>query len=123
MDDWAGGCIVKLNNGGLILCAVYLGYFILLSVFALVTGDPHGLFGQLSIAPFVIVGVLLVSVGLGDLFTRFLDILHGAVAIPISFIIVYLTGWAMSAFYRKLRSVKPDPSTPLVDPPSWSDRP
>ena len=115
---------MKLNKTGLKFCAVYLCYFVLLSIPELVTGDPkEGLLGQLSIAPFIIFGLLLVSVGLGDLLMRFLDIVHGAVAIPISFVIVYLTGWAISAFSRKMKSVKPDPSMPVVDPPGWSDRP
>jgi len=96
---------VKLNKTGLKFCAVYLCYFVLLSIPELVTGDPkEGLLGQLSIAPFIIFGLLLVSVGLGD-------------------VIVYLTGWAISAFSRKMKSVKPDPSMPVVDPPGWSDRP
>src|SRR5437868_6009200 len=96
-----------------------------MSIPEFVASDPKAgsLFGVLSIAPFIIVGMLLAALGLGDLVTRFLDLLpNGLLAVPISFAIVYLTGWAVSAFARKMKSVKPDPSIPVVDPTNWSER-
>lgn len=119
---------MKLNKGGLKLTAVYLCWFAVTSAVALWAPDPKGgwFFGQLSILPFGIVVMLLVLLGFGDLIASVFDndswINTGLLSIPISIIVVYLFGWAVSAFAKKMKSVKPDPSMPVIDPPGWSDR-
>jgi hypothetical protein len=123
----AGGRIVKLNKGGLKLCAVYLCYFALMTVLELMArGKGTFFFGSLSILPFGIVLMLLEFVGLGDVTMRFFeshDLLNtGLFTVPVSFLLVYLTGWAVNAFARAAKAVRPGPSMPVVDPPGWSDR-
>jgi hypothetical protein len=115
---------VKLNKGGLKLCAVYLCYFVLMVIVAETAPEPRGA-AFLAILPFGIVIMLLASVGLHDLIGRVLENALPYVAllsVLVSFIIVYLTGWAGSTFLRAAKAVKSDPSMPVVDPPGWSDR-
>lgn len=70
--------------------------------------------------------MLLASLGLETFLTQLFmhsPLLNsGLFTVPVSFLVVYLTGWAVTAFTRKMKSVKSDPSMPVVDPPGWSDR-
>ena len=126
MHGYRGGDrIVKLNKGGLKLAAVYLCYFLLMCILQFALGGPNseGFLFFLALLPFAIVARLLEAVGLGNLAVVLLvRSPYGLLIIPISFIIVYLIGWGASAFAKRMKSVKPDPSMPVVDPPNWSDR-
>lgn len=119
---------MKLNKGGLKLCAVYFCYFVLMSIPELITSNPKGavFFGLLSVAPCVLVFMLLASLGLGDVLMYVIPyeswLNSGLFTVPVSFVVVYLIGWAMSALARAAKALKPDTSMPVVDPPGWSDR-
>jgi predicted tellurium resistance membrane protein TerC len=116
---------MRLNRGGLISMAVYFVYLIPLLALVAIAKDPKGgwFIAQLAILPAVL---LLGLTGLIILMMKYVPVdswLNSAYTlIPLSFLIMYLIGWSLSAFARKMKSVKPDPSMPVVDPPGWSDR-
>jgi hypothetical protein len=108
---------VKLNRGGLKLCGIYIGYFVLLSGLAISSTDPKGgfLLGQLSIVP---AGLFLTWSGL----LRFIPpnswLNSVFLTLPLSLVITYLIGWAISGIVNFK-----DPSAPVVeDPPDWHKR-
>ena len=116
---------MRLNRGGLIAVAIYSVYFAAMIALLLTTDDPKGKWFvvQLAILP---AGLFVGLTGLIVLMMKYVPVdswLNSAYTfMALSFVIMYLIGWSLSAFARKMRSVKPDPSMPVVDPPGWSDR-
>jgi hypothetical protein len=117
---------VKLNKGGLILVAVYICFFVVLSAIALMARDPKGawFFGQLSVLPAL---AFLGWTGLLDLMAPYVRdnswINSGLFSVPLSLVIVYLVGWAANAFRKLVAVYGKDPSAPIPEePPDWHKR-
>ena len=95
---------MKLNRGGLKLCAAYIVFVILMTALAYFTPDPKTRFFLSSLASFP-AGMTFAILKLYPLlyqhpWTRF-------VGIPVSVLITYLIGWLVSAI-RSHRKVKQD---------------
>jgi hypothetical protein len=92
---------MKLNRGGLKLCAVYVVFVILLLTLAYFTSDPKGRFVFASLAWFP-AGIIFAVLKLYPLmyqypWTRFLGP-------PVSLLIMYLIGWLVSAIISGITS-------------------
>ena len=91
---------MKLNRGGLKLCAAYAVFVILMLAWAYFAPDPKGRFFLVSLAWFpagITFGVLnLYPLMYQHPWTRFLGP-------PVSLLIMYLIGWVVSAIISAIR--------------------
>ncbi len=92
---------MRLNRGGLIVCAIYLIWFAILTWLSWEAKDPKGAYflGQLSILP---AQVFLWTSGVGQVLEAHVasesQINGPLLTVPLSFAVLYLFGWGMSAF-------------------------
>jgi hypothetical protein len=95
--------IVRVNRGGLISCAVYLIWLAILTWLSLEAKDQKGAYflGQLSILP---AQVFLWTSGVGQILEAHVastSRINGPLlTVPLSFVVVYLLDWGMSAFAK-----------------------
>jgi hypothetical protein len=100
---------MKLNSGGLKLCAIYIAYAALLITLAHFTDDPKGRFFLGSFA-WLPAGIAFGILHLFPVLHRYPWTNTPYFLFPVCLLIVYLIGWAISAVKRRLSCDSEDPN-------------
>jgi hypothetical protein len=97
---------MRLNRGGLLFCAVYACWFLALSGLAITTNDSKGAYflAQMSILP---AQLFLWTSPVGNFLEAHFStdslVNSGFMTVPLSFVVVYLIGWGLSALRGLIR--------------------